>query len=145
MTTGCMGCAFLHVIGKNGAGLKYCDYVSKTGHTRLGQGVKTDPGGGCRLKDLRRLPRKPVPITYGRTADPPKPLLSGRAPKEKKRRLRPAEHQRRLALWKAGHNDADIARMAGLTAGAIWQWRRDNRLPANCAAGRPKKRKGATS
>ena len=40
------------------------------------------------------------------------------------RRLSPEEHERRLALWRQGMTDAEIATSLGMSAATVYSWRR---------------------
>ena len=141
MTDGCKGCAY-RCSSDVTTRFQYCDYYGKTGKTRLSQGFTKTSGGGCSLKDERPRRRKPVQIAFGKQVVPPDParkeFVFGNALKERKSRLNPAEHQRRLEMYQAGYSDAAIARESGVRTGTIWYWRKKHGLPAKYLQGRPK-------
>ena len=70
---------------------------------------------------------------------PPDParreITFGKTLKER-RRLNPAEHQRRLELYQKGYSDADIAKQSDVTPGTIRAWRKKYSLPAKAKKGR---------
>lgn len=141
MTNGCKGCVY-HCSDRVTTSYRYCDYYGQTGKTRTSLGVKTDPGGGCSLKEKGKVDRrKPVSIAYGKQVQPPDPARRentfGKTLKER-RRLNPAEHRRRLELYQKGYSDAAIAKQSDVTPGTIWAWRKKYSLPAKAKKGRPK-------
>lgn len=100
-----------------------CNYASVEGRTRLGQGARSYPGGGCSLKKIIRVETiKPAPV-------PPAKL------EWEPRRLSQEVHDKRMTLYLAGESDGVIARATGVRSASIQHWRRQHGLPANYRPG----------
>ena len=52
-------------------------------------------------------------------------------PVRRRRMTKPFDKELTEKLWREGHTDPEIAEIVGASAVRIFQWRNENRLPAN--------------
>ena len=117
-----------------------CHYMTVTGHSKLGQMTEEqrqqyregkivcpmyNPGPQARRNNSDLFPKTP--------AMPLKPLHVRCV----KVRYHNVDTEPRMNLYRQGYNDYEIGRMLGLSPTAIQQWRKYERLPANCGVGNP--------
>lgn len=126
--TECQGCIYLGTFG----GDPSCDYLLWTGKSRLAMGVKTGPGGGCRLKKCGEKPKPgALPISFHRTQEKKAP--EKKEPKADGRKMRKSrlDCTEAMALYESGATDREIAKKFGITPCPVRKWREKHGLEAN--------------
>jgi len=100
-----------------------CNYIFMEGHSR-----GCPPGKGCTKKEVSWRRKKKIPLRINQN---PKNNEVAAGKRTGGARISEEETERRLALYRAGLSDKDVAIATGVSKGTIAKWRQAKNLPAN--------------